>query len=96
MPASSSSGAASLGDAAARLGGQSQLDGERGQPLLGAVVEVALEPPPLGVGGLDQARAGRARAAAANASRSRHDRGQEQRRERRHRDEELGGEDAVR
>jgi len=31
-------------------------DGERDEPLLGAVVEVALEPPPLGVAGGDDAR----------------------------------------
>ena len=43
---------------------------EREQPLLGAVVEVALEPPALGVAGLDDPRARRAQLVAAGASAS--------------------------
>ena len=37
-----------------------QVQRQRDQALLGAVVEVALDPPALGVGGLDDARAGAA------------------------------------
>ena len=32
------------------FGGQAQLDGQGGEPLLGAVMKVALDPAPLGVG----------------------------------------------
>ena len=37
------------------VAGQAQVHGQRHQPLLGAVVEVALDPAPLGVAGLDDA-----------------------------------------
>ena len=36
--------------------GHAQVQGEGDEALLGAVVEVALESPPLGVGGVDDAR----------------------------------------
>ena len=50
-----------LGGRAAELRAQqSQREREHDEPLLGAVVEVALEPPPLGVAGLDDARPRRA------------------------------------
>ena len=62
---SSSSAALQLGDGGvdlvADLGAQQpQREREHHQPLLGAVVEVALEPPALGVARLDGARARRA------------------------------------
>ena len=38
-------------------GEEPELDRERDEPLLGAVVQVALEPPALGVAGADDARA---------------------------------------
>ena len=40
-----------------RRAGETQVVGEREQPLLRAVVQVALEPPPSGVAGLDDPRA---------------------------------------
>jgi hypothetical protein len=42
------------------LGCELELDGERDQMLLHAFVEVALDPPPLGIGGEDEPLSGRA------------------------------------
>ena len=60
-PAASSIRASSLVTIGGRAGTrEAQVVGQREQPLLGAVVEVALEPAPLGVAGLDDPRARRA------------------------------------
>ena len=56
----STSSRAPAGSSLEALARELQLDHQRDQPLLRAVVQVAAEPPALGVAGLDQPRAGRA------------------------------------
>ena len=92
LPARSIS-AAALGRRRRVLGGEPQVDRQRGQPLLGAVVEVAHDPPPLGVGRLDEAGARGAQALAERLSLG-HDRGEAEGRHGRDGDEQLGADHA--
>jgi hypothetical protein len=76
------------------LGGPVKAKREPGQALLRTIVEIVLEPLPLGVSGLDQPGAGGAEPPRERLSLRDHG-GQAERRKCRHGDVELGTEDAV-